>query len=843
MIPKPLLDAIREKRCIPIIGAGFSSNATLCGRATQMPDWIELTDQLIEDLGTEEEHPLDRCQRFQEEYKRPELVNRLYQLLHMDEIKPSDVHMRFAKIPYFDIICTTNYDNLLEDAYKDRDKMIKTIVEPPQIAMHENSSAIKILKMHGDFDHPNSLIITSGDYEQYAENKKAIEYFLTNQMMIKNPLYIGFSMKDPEFLKLKERANSMMNKESPKGYIVAFDPSDEEIESYRQLDLHAIPIHTNGKTKSKCLLKLFDEIDNQTAETQTTVSISINKSILFKNQTLRIKIKTTDRHAQMITLNIRDETGQDMYSTDRWEIIHDGFFEKDLKLEKEKWKEEKSYVIYAELDGQSAYSCFTIMPPRDIVVQTDKNTYVYGSNIHLAVIVPHASIGSAINYKILDMESNVVVEDTISVETEDYGLFQAQVCINGSTWNSKGEEFMINVDYLGRSACISIFISENNFDVQLDKNVYSWKDKVHITMIVHNRILNSAKLGIEAKQYRLVNIETSLGKITKYRLEEIESSPGIFVGDIVLSGFAEKEIHGKTAQKCLRGITRGCGPTDGLLACSHEDTVQVHFQTPDGKAVITTAVIRWNVGEVIWEKGNYAIGDCAIFRIIDSDMSMSPENIDIFDVEVYSNSDPKGIKIPVYETENSTGIFEGAVRLTTEPSKAQSLCVSDGDEIWAKYVDETLPPPDSEHESLTIVGSSKVGTDVTPPLGKIQVSNLRIVNQTGMQLSYIQKNQDVLIMVDVTNIQERKQNLVFLVQIRNIGTELRTPSNWTLETGCTITLKSAWQPTNLGNYVIEIYIWESLDNPTALSPKTTLPISVIEAGSRAAESNSITTRK
>ena len=165
MIPKTLIDSIRENRCLPVIGAGFSLNAKLSDGKT-MSTWMDLTKILAEKIQTTEKDPLLVSQEFQNKTDRTTLIQTIENLLHKDEAKPQHVHRHFVKIPYFDIICTTNYDNLLEDAYKQESKLVKVIVEKQQISLHGSSKELKILKLHGDLDHTHELIITKNNYDR-----------------------------------------------------------------------------------------------------------------------------------------------------------------------------------------------------------------------------------------------------------------------------------------------------------------------------------------------------------------------------------------------------------------------------------------------------------------------------------------------------------------------------------------------------------------------------------------------------------------------------------------------------------------------------------------------------
>jgi hypothetical protein len=114
--PKPLLDDLVAGRWLPIVGAGFSRNAVLPLKK-QMPLWNELGSLLEADPREyEPTNALDAISAYEHEYGRPKLIERLSELLHIAEARPGDAHKAFCSIQ-FDIVCTTNFDFLLERQY------------------------------------------------------------------------------------------------------------------------------------------------------------------------------------------------------------------------------------------------------------------------------------------------------------------------------------------------------------------------------------------------------------------------------------------------------------------------------------------------------------------------------------------------------------------------------------------------------------------------------------------------------------------------------------------------------------------------------------------------------
>jgi len=136
-IPKPLLEDILNNQCIPIIGAGFSLNSDL-PNGKIMPLWKGLGREIAGDLlDYEYTNALDAISAYSYEYSRSKLIEKLTQLLHVSDAKPSKVHTSFCSIP-FDTVCTTNFDFLLEKGYDNIGKYCLPIIDEEQLSIGSN---------------------------------------------------------------------------------------------------------------------------------------------------------------------------------------------------------------------------------------------------------------------------------------------------------------------------------------------------------------------------------------------------------------------------------------------------------------------------------------------------------------------------------------------------------------------------------------------------------------------------------------------------------------------------------------------------------------------------------
>lgn len=88
----------------------------------------------------------------------------------------------------------------------------------------------------------------------------------------------------------------------------------------------------------------------------------------------------------------------------------------------------------------------------------------------------------------------------------------------------------------------------------------------------------------------------------------------------------------------------------------------------------------------------------------------------------------------------------------------------------------------------------------------------------------------VQITVDLTNNQKRDRPFAYLVQIQNKD-GVTISLSWiagSLEPGQSMNPSQSWTPTEIGRCNAQIFVWESVDNPDALSTPMAITIIVVE---------------
>ena len=262
-IPEPLMTDISDGRCLPFIGAGFSLNAKLPSEI-KMPDWNGLAKQLARAAKLNGTFmPPVIAERYEQRFGRVQLIEAIRKALHLERAKPGKAHLSFAMLP-FDTVYTTNFDLLLEESYSSRGRPFRSLVGELQMPFHAGQMASNIVKLHGDLRHEEHIIVTQRDYDGFLQKYPVIATHLAAMLITRTPLFIGYSLSDPDFLQIRNVIRSRLGNFERMAYVVQFDSSEEEIEKALVARIHVVSLSTRkAKSRDVVLAEFFETMQNQ----------------------------------------------------------------------------------------------------------------------------------------------------------------------------------------------------------------------------------------------------------------------------------------------------------------------------------------------------------------------------------------------------------------------------------------------------------------------------------------------------------------------------------------------------------------------------------------------------
>ena len=359
-----------------------------------------------------------------------------------------------------------------------------------------------------------------------------------------------------------------------------------------------------------------------------------------------------------------------------------------------------------------------------------------------------------------------------------------------------------------------------------DKLVYSWTDKIIIS--INAPSWNSSPNQIDSigqSESHAIKISSGENFLKPYRLTETSSNSGIFSGEIILTGFLH-DVDGDGIFD-TNPKTFGNGPTNGFLESDNDDSITISFEFADGVVLTESFPISWNYGTIKFSQDVFHTNDSVQINVIDSDLNLNPEIIDTVILEIFSDSDNGGIQVVAMETSERSGNFIVTINLSTNTSSGNRLYAIPGDTIIAKYADHTLPKPFSKSDSQNIETSAIVDYSISP-INRIQTSPISLSDGFGNPITSLLSETQIQIVGTIENQINYDQEFIYFFQIKNSDNSIISLS-WIqgkLSPNQILDISQSWIPKTSGNYVLETYVWNSLNELIPLSPPNTTIITI-----------------
>lgn len=206
---------IKSNRCILMAGSGLSAQAsTEDGR--NPPTWNKLLEDMIDwchkenkvDVGyvadfrklVSEGFLIEAGQEIEGILNEKSLLQQcLRETLFCNDACISNAHNYIAKIP-FRAYFTTNYDTLIESAISSNtghsyQKYYEKTIDGVLESYRRNDKFV--LKLHGDVEDPESIILGDRSYERLLYHNINYRYCLQTLFSMSSILFIGFGGSDP----------------------------------------------------------------------------------------------------------------------------------------------------------------------------------------------------------------------------------------------------------------------------------------------------------------------------------------------------------------------------------------------------------------------------------------------------------------------------------------------------------------------------------------------------------------------------------------------------------------------------------------------------------------------
>jgi len=348
--------------------------------------------------------------------------------------------------------------------------------------------------------------------------------------------------------------------------------------------------------------------------------------------------------------------------------------------------------------------------------------------------------------------------------------------------------------------------------LELNKVNYHPYDRVVITITAsqeNNDAFRSDIIFVSVKR------QSAATGITSYKLVETGVNTGVFTGYIELQGMSGKD--------------GGVGPRDGTLQIDIGDSLSVSYA-----ALTANVPIQYHEGKIFWDKTKHVIGEKAKLHVIDTDMNKDADRIDVIHVQLLISN--AKVEVDLRESDVDTGLFVGEIPFVdiNTPLKAGEVRVKSGDTVTAVYNDETAPASSIQAAGLTgnilpVKASTTIGS-VPELVGTKRVvqTESKLIDENGKEVVRAKFRGSYKIESKVYNNTTQSLTFEFIVQIRDEQgiTQFLEFVTQSVGPNESITPAIDWQAIGKGKYTVEIFAWQNLEVPSALSPVRKFSITV-----------------
>lgn len=251
LLSKTLYESIKTKSCGFFVGAGVSNL-----EPTKLPRWGQLLEEFIEYSKLNQklkEEILEDLKKalslgqylevaeFLQGNLKEDYIRFLRSIFDNDILAANRNHELLASLEC-PLIITTNYDKLIEHTMisKGYNPIVSTAISVDLLEqIHKLTPRRKVLKIHGDINNIDSLVLSETDYQKILSNSM-LNVILRSFFHRISFIFVGCSMKDPDVLMFLKQIKSIFKGFTPTHYALIRKNEVSELDKYIYKNIYNI---------------------------------------------------------------------------------------------------------------------------------------------------------------------------------------------------------------------------------------------------------------------------------------------------------------------------------------------------------------------------------------------------------------------------------------------------------------------------------------------------------------------------------------------------------------------------------------------------------------------------
>ncbi|HIP56749.1 MAG TPA: hypothetical protein EYH02_01570 [Ignisphaera aggregans] len=333
-------------------------------------------------------------------------------------------------------------------------------------------------------------------------------------------------------------------------------------------------------------------------------------------------------------------------------------------------------------------------------------------------------------------------------------------------------------------ASVRVYIRSFNGEIFTDKTEYGPIATITITVKDADRNLYPDKVdSVSVRYFNPVD-----GRWHTISLDETGPNTGVFRATLSIPALGTPD---KVIGKTIRFIY--VDPCDATGA----------------SAVFSTQVkvISWTA-KIETDKKSYVLGEKVRIKVTDPDANLDPNAIDSITVHVYTDTDPAGTYVTLYETDVNTGVFVGEVLISSVPGPGRVMA-REIDTVHIEYVDR-YPEGYPEVKNLPITLDVSVGVVIPKP---IEVPKIAAVEpETGKEVEKFRVGTLAGIKITLKNVAAKTKTVAVIAVIYDPNGVAIAVQAFKLPIAgkASADLLLSFIPKLTGTYTVKIYVVKGL---------------------------------
>jgi len=223
---KEVASKMRSSMCDIFVGSGISAPSGI-------PTWSDFLEPYAQQLGLrlhdDDDLPMIAQYIVNSNTGNRNIVSQAVFNTFGRDYCINEYHMAISNFP-IKTVWTTNYDNLLEKAFSDRNFRVITS-ESTLLHPHDNVN-VEIVKLHGCAKQASKeVILTQADYDCFLNDKPKLSQRLREAIINRSIFFLGYSYHDPNIREIMTQAYQMMDRITNPHYILLNDLKQKENET------------------------------------------------------------------------------------------------------------------------------------------------------------------------------------------------------------------------------------------------------------------------------------------------------------------------------------------------------------------------------------------------------------------------------------------------------------------------------------------------------------------------------------------------------------------------------------------------------------------------------------